>query len=102
MKLVYSFDENNNKINKKLLGGKGMGLCKMTELKLPIPHGFIITTAICKQYYKNNKKLSQTLIQQVKYHIKKMEKITGKKLNSDVDPLLVSVRSGAAISMYFM
>ena len=98
MKSIYFFDEGDGK-NRKLLGGKGSGLCEMTRLKLPVPPGFVITTEVCKNYYENNKTLSKNLISEVKKNIAKIEKKTGKKWNSEEDPLLVSVRSGAAISM---
>ncbi len=98
MKQVYFYDEGDGK-NKKLLGGKGAGLCEMTKLKLPVPPGFTITTDVCKKYYQNNKKLPKTLMAEVKKNIAKIEKKTGKKWNSKTNPLLVSVRSGAAISM---
>jgi len=98
MKQVYFYDEGDGK-NKKLLGGKGAGLCEMTRLKLPVPPGFTITTEVCKKYYENNKKLPKTLMADVKKNIVKIEKRTGKKWNSKSNPLLVSVRSGAAISM---
>ena len=98
MKQVYFFDEGDGK-KKKLLGGKGAGLCEMTRLKLPVPPGFTITTEVCKKYYENNKKLPKTLMAEVKKNIAKIEKKTGKKWNSESNPLLVSVRSGAAISM---
>ena len=98
MKQVYFYDEGDGK-NKKLLGGKGAGLCEMTRLKLPVPPGFTITTEVCKRYYENNKKLPKTLMGEVKKNISKIEKKTGKKWNSKANPLLVSVRSGAAISM---
>ena len=98
MKAVYFFDEGDGK-NRKLLGGKGAGLCEMTRLKLPVPPGFVITTEVCKKYYENNKKLPKEVISQVKKNITKIEKKTGKKWNSKDNPLLVSVRSGAAISM---
>ncbi|CDI05736.1 pyruvate, phosphate dikinase [Candidatus Nitrosotenuis uzonensis] len=98
MKMVYSFDEGDGK-NRKLLGGKGAGLCEMTQLKLPVPPGFTITTEVCKAYYQNNKNLPKTLWPEVKKNIAKLERKTGKKWNSKENPLLVSVRSGAAISM---
>ena len=98
MKPVYFFDEGDGK-NKKLLGGKGAGLCEMTRLKLPVPPGFVITTEVCKKYYENNKKLPKDLLSQLKKNIAKIEKKTGKRLNSKENPLLVSVRSGAAVSM---
>jgi pyruvate,orthophosphate dikinase len=98
MKYVYFFNEGDGK-NKKLLGGKGAGLCEMTRLKLPVPPGFVITTEVCKNYYKNNKKLPSGLFSEVKKNIAKIEKQIGKKWNSKENPLLVSVRSGAALSM---
>ena len=98
MKAVYFFDEGKGK-DRKLLGGKGAGLCEMTSLKLPVPPGFVITTEVCKKYYQNGKKLPSEVISQVKKNIAKIEKKTGKKWNSKDNPLLVSVRSGAAISM---
>jgi pyruvate,orthophosphate dikinase len=98
MKQIYFYDEGDGK-NKKLLGGKGAGLCEMTRLKLPVPPGFVITTDVCKKYYENNKKLPKSLIPEIKKNIAKIEKKTGKKWNSKSNPLLVSVRSGAAISM---
>ncbi|MFM8658343.1 MAG: pyruvate, phosphate dikinase [Candidatus Nitrosotenuis sp.] len=98
MKMVYFFDEGDGK-NKKLLGGKGAGLCEMTQLKLPVPQGFTITTDVCKLYYQNNKTVPKDLWSQVKKNITKLEKISKKKWNSSENPLLVSVRSGAALSM---
>ncbi|MGQ0606344.1 MAG: pyruvate, phosphate dikinase [Candidatus Nitrosotenuis sp.] len=98
MKLVYFFDEGDGK-NKKLLGGKGAGLCEMTQLNLPVPQGFTITTEVCKSYYQNNKTVPKELWPQVKKNIVKLERITKKKWNSSENPLLVSVRSGAALSM---
>ena len=82
-----------------LLGGKGAGLSEMTRLKLPVPPGFTITTEVCNQYYENGSKLPKNLVAEVKNNITKIEKKTGKKWNSSTNPLLVSVRSGAAISM---
>ncbi|MDH3276828.1 MAG: pyruvate, phosphate dikinase [Nitrosopumilus sp.] len=98
MKQIYFYDEGDGK-NKKLLGGKGAGLCEMTRLKLPVPPGFVITTDVCKKYYENDQKLPKSLIPELKKNIAKIEKKTGKKWNSKSNPLLVSVRSGAAISM---
>jgi pyruvate,orthophosphate dikinase len=98
MKQIYFYDEGDGK-NKKLLGGKGAGLCEMTRLKLPVPPGFVITTEVCKKYYENNQKLPKSLVLELKKNIAKIEKKTGKKWNSKSNPLLVSVRSGAAISM---
>ncbi len=98
MKMVYFFNEGDGK-NKKLLGGKGAGLCEMTQLNLPVPQGFTITTEVCKLYYQNNKSVPKELWAEVKKNITKLEKITRKKWNSSENPLLVSVRSGAALSM---
>ncbi len=98
MKPIYFFDEGDGK-NKKLFGGKGTGLIEMTRLGLPVPPGFTITTAVCIQYYDNNKKLPRNLMSEAKRNIQKIERKTGKKFGSLQNPLLVSVRSGAAISM---
>ncbi|MFY9301073.1 MAG: pyruvate, phosphate dikinase [Candidatus Nitrosotenuis sp.] len=98
MKMVYFFDEGDGK-NKKLLGGKGAGLCEMTRIRLPVPPGFTITTDVCKLYYQNGKTLPKSLWPEIKKNIAKLERRTGKKWNSNTNPLLVSVRSGAAISM---
>ncbi|MEK6834286.1 MAG: PEP/pyruvate-binding domain-containing protein, partial [Thermoproteota archaeon] len=98
MKPIYFFDEGDGK-NKKLLGGKGAGLCEMTRIGLPVPPGFTITTEVCDKYYQNNKKLPHNLMAEVRKNIAKIEKITGKKFGSTENPLLVSVRSGAALSM---
>ncbi|MDP2908179.1 MAG: pyruvate, phosphate dikinase [Nanoarchaeota archaeon] len=96
-KYAYSFDEGDYK-NKKLLGGKGAGLCEMTKMGMPVPPGFVITTEACLEYNKNNK-LPEGLIEEVKQNIKKVEQKTGKKFSDETNPLLFSVRSGAAISM---
>ncbi|HSD05428.1 MAG TPA: pyruvate, phosphate dikinase, partial [Nitrosopumilaceae archaeon] len=98
MKSIYFFDEGDGK-NKKLLGGKGAGLCEMTRIGLPVPPGFTITTEVCDKYYQNNKKLPGNLMAEVRRNIAKIEKRTGKKFGSIENPLLVSVRSGAALSM---
>jgi len=97
-KPVYSFEEADSK-NRMLLGGKGAGLSEMTRLKLPVPPGFTITTEVCNKYYDNGRKMPNNLMPLVMKNISKMEKKTGKKWNSTTNPLLVSVRSGAAISM---
>ena len=95
---VYAFEEADSK-NRMLLGGKGAGLSEMTRLKLPVPPGFTITTQVCNKYYENGGKLPKNVISDVMRNITKIEKKTGKKWNSASNPLLVSVRSGAAISM---
>ena len=98
MKSIYAFEEADSK-NRMLLGGKGAGLSEMTRLKLPVPPGFTITTEVCNKYYENGKKLPKDVMPLVMKNIAKMEKKTNKKWNSIKNPLLVSVRSGAAISM---
>ena len=98
LKPVYAFEEADSK-NRMLLGGKGAGLSEMTRLKLPVPPGFTITTQVCNQYYDNGRKLEKNVIAEAMRNITKIEKKTGKKWNSANNPLLVSVRSGAAISM---
>ena len=98
MKPIYAFEDADSK-NKMLLGGKGAGLSEMTRLKLPVPPGFTITTEVCNKYYENGKKLPKDVMPLVMKNIAKMEKKTNKKWNSIKNPLLVSVRSGAAISM---
>ena len=98
MKSIYAFEDADSK-NRMLLGGKGAGLSEMTRLKLPVPPGFIITTEVCNKYYENGKKLPKDVMPLVMKNIAKMEKKTNKKWNSIKNPLLVSVRSGAAISM---
>jgi len=98
MKSIYAFEDADSK-NRMLLGGKGAGLSEMTRLKLPVPPGFIITTEVCNKYYDNGKKLPKDVMPLVMKNIAKMEKKTNKKWNSIKNPLLVSVRSGAAISM---
>jgi len=97
-KPVYAFEEADSK-KRMLLGGKGAGLSEMTRLKLPVPPGFTITTEVCNKYYENGRKLPKDVMPAVMKNIVKMEKKTGKKWNSTKNPLLVSVRSGAAISM---
>ena len=98
LKSIYAFEEADSK-NRMLLGGKGAGLSEMTRLKLPVPSGFTITTEVCNRYYENGRKLPKNLIAEVRKNIIKIEGKTGKKWNSSTNPLLVSVRSGAAISM---
>jgi pyruvate,orthophosphate dikinase len=97
-KRIYLFEEGDGK-NKKLLGGKGAGLCEMTQLGLPVPPGFIITTEVCKEYYARGRRLPEGLMDEVKEYMKKIEAKVGKRFGDPKKPLLVSVRSGAAISM---
>ncbi|MYB30850.1 MAG: pyruvate, phosphate dikinase [Cenarchaeum sp. SB0663_bin_5] len=98
LKTVYLFNEGYGQ-SRRLLGGKGAGLCEMTSLKLPVPPGFVITTDVCKSYYANNNTLPKSLMKEVKRKIAVLDKETGKRWKSKTNPLLVSVRSGAAISM---
>ena len=98
VKFVFDFEEGYGK-NKQLLGGKGCGLVEMTQIGLPIPFGFIITTEACRQYYSKNKTLPDGLMAEVTKHIKCLENKTKKGFGNAETPLLVSVRSGAALSM---
>ena len=101
-KLVYFFGDGTAEGDgsmKEILGGKGAGLAEMTNIGLPVPAGFTITTAVCAQYYKNGKKYPASLKVEVEKYLARLEKCTGKKLGDPDDPLLVSVRSGAPISM---
>ncbi|MFH1545818.1 MAG: pyruvate, phosphate dikinase [Patescibacteria group bacterium] len=97
MKKVYDFTEGNASM-KALLGGKGANLAEMSGLKIPVPPGFTITTEVCAGYAKS-KKLPASLMKNIEAHLKKLEIKMGKKLGDSADPLLVSVRSGAAVSM---
>jgi pyruvate,orthophosphate dikinase len=98
IKSIVFFDEGDGK-DKKLLGGKGAGLCEMTRLGLPVPQGFVITTEVCNKYYENGRHLPEGLPEQIRASMKRLEEITGKGFGHKDNPLLVSVRSGAAISM---
>ena len=84
---------------KELLGGKGAGLAEMTNIGLPVPSGFTITTEVCDLYYRNNKKYPPGLEAEVEKSIARLERLVGKRLGNSDDPLLISVRSGAARSM---
>ena len=84
---------------KDLLGGKGANLAEMTSLGIPVPPGFTISTEVCREYYKNNQTHSKVIRQEVENNLKNLEKLMKKNLGDDKDPLLVSVRSGAAVSM---
>ena len=97
-KWVYLFTEGNASM-KNLLGGKGANLAEMTNLGLPVPQGFTITTEACTQYYEDGEKINEEIMSQIMEHINKMEEITGKKFGDKENPLLVSVRSGARASM---
>ena len=95
---VYHFEEAFGK-GKELLGGKGAGLAEMTHIGVPIPQGFTITTEACTLYYNSDKKLPEFLIEDIKKAVKEVEAKTGKTFGGDKNPLLVSVRSGARVSM---
>ena len=97
-KYVYLFKEGNASM-RNLLGGKGAGLAEMTNIGVPIPQGFTITTEACTLYYDSGKTLPDYLIKKVYEAVKSIEKETGKKFGGDHNPLLVSVRSGARVSM---
>ncbi len=100
-KLVYSFGAKTDGDGsmRELLGGKGANLAEMTSIGLPVPPGFTITTDTCAAYYKNKRKLPKGLMDEVGRHMRALEKQRGKKFGDERDPLLVSVRSGAAVSM---
>ncbi len=97
-KRIVFFDEAKG-LSRKVLGGKGAGLAEMTAANLPVPPGFIITIDVCKEYYKNGRELPKGLMDEVKQAMKRLEELTGKGFGSTTNPLLVSVRSGAPISM---
>ncbi|MCF2660878.1 pyruvate, phosphate dikinase [Pseudoflavonifractor phocaeensis] len=97
-KFVYLFSEGNGKM-RELLGGKGANLAEMTNLGMPVPQGFTITTEACTQYYEDGEKINDEIQAQIMEYISKMEEITGKKFGDLENPLLVSVRSGARASM---
>ena len=97
-KYVYLFSEGNANM-RELLGGKGANLAEMTNIGLPVPQGFTITTEACTQYYEDGQKINDGIQAQIMEYIVKMEEITGKKFGDKENPLLVSVRSGARASM---
>ena len=98
MKYVYSFKEG-NKDMRNLLGGKGANLAEMTNIGLPVPQGFTITTEACTKYYEDGREINSEIQEQINEYIVKMEEMTGKKFGDKENPLLVSVRSGARASM---
>ncbi|MBR1391263.1 MAG: pyruvate, phosphate dikinase [Lachnospiraceae bacterium] len=97
-KWVYLFSEGNADM-RELLGGKGANLAEMTNIGLPVPQGFTITTEACTQYYEDGREINEEIQGQINEYIVKMEEITGKKFGDAQNPLLVSVRSGARASM---
>ena len=101
-KMIYYFGKSKTEgrtIGKQILGGKGTNLAEMTGIGLPVPPGFTITTEVCDAYYQSNKKLPKGLIDLVRKNVATLEKELGKKFGDTSNPLLVSVRSGAAVSM---
>jgi pyruvate,orthophosphate dikinase len=96
-KSIIFFDE--GIADRKLLGGKGAGLAEMTKLGIPVPPGFTITTEVCRLFYKGGERLPDGLMEEVRRAMKRLEELTGKRFGDPENPLLVSVRSGAAISM---
>ena len=97
-KFVYKFEEGNANM-RELLGGKGANLAEMRSLDLPVPEGFTITTEACMQYYADGEKISDDIQKEIDAHVEWLQEVTGKKLGSTENPLLVSVRSGARASM---
>lgn len=97
-KRIYKFEDGSKEL-KNLLGGKGAGLAEMTRIGLPVPPGFTITTEVCIEYYKNGEKLPEGLDKEILEHMTWLEEKSGKRFGSKENPLLVSVRSGAPISM---
>ena len=97
-KFCYLFTEGNAKM-RELLGGKGANLAEMTNIGLPVPQGFTITTEACTQYYEDGRQINPEIMAEIMEYIEKMEQITGKKFGDLENPLLVSVRSGARASM---
>jgi pyruvate, orthophosphate dikinase len=98
MRYVYDFDEDSGG-GRELLGGKGVGLAEMTQLGIPVPAGFTITTDACRAYMSGGKEVPEGLDDEVERHIEELEQRSAKRFGDRADPLLVSVRSGAAISM---
>ena len=97
-KYVYLFSEGNAKM-RELLGGKGANLAEMTNIGLPVPQGFTITTEACTQYYEDGRKINDEIMAEIMQYVEKMEQINGKKFGDLTNPMLVSVRSGARASM---
>lgn len=97
-KFVYSFNEGSKEM-RDTLGGKGANLAEMTKIGLPVPFGFTVSTEACNRYYAENKEISSEIVEEIKEKLAELEEVTGKKLGDASNPLLVSVRSGAVISM---
>ena len=97
-KYVYLFSEGDGSM-RNLLGGKGANLAEMTRIGIPVPQGFIVTTEACNKYYEDGKQITNSVVEEIHANIKELERITGKEFGSNTNPLLVSVRSGARVSM---
>jgi pyruvate,orthophosphate dikinase len=97
-KWIYKFSEGNANM-RELLGGKGANLAEMTNLGMPIPQGFTITTEACTDYYESGKKITEEIQRDIFEHMKWLEEVNGRKFGDNENPLLVSVRSGARASM---
>ena len=97
-KYVYLFKEGNANM-RELLGGKGANLAEMTNLGMPVPQGFTVTTEACTRYYTDGKVIGDDIVEQIYAALAETEKVAGKKFGDDKDPFLVSVRSGARASM---
>ena len=97
-KFVYLFSEGNGSM-RELLGGKGANLAEMTNLGMPVPQGFTITTEACTQYYQDGRQINEEIQDEIMEYMGKLEDISGKKFGDKNNPLLVSVRSGARASM---
>ena len=97
-KYVYDFNEG-NKDMRNLLGGKGANLAEMTNIGMPVPRGFTVTTEACTKYYEDGEMISDSIKEEIEEHLRHLEEVSGKKLGDSKNPLLVSVRSGARASM---
>ncbi len=97
-KYVYLFSEGNGKM-RELLGGKGANLADMTNLGMPVPHGFVVTTEACTRYYDDKEQIAPEIVDEIFAYLSKLEEISGKKFGDPTNPLLVSVRSGSRASM---
>ena len=96
-KYVYLFSEGNGSM-RELLGGKGANLAEMTNLGMPVPQGFTVTTEACTRYYEDNRAIAPDIQEEILSSLSKLEELTGKTFGDPVNPLLVSVRSGARAS----
>ena len=97
-KYVYLFSEGNAQM-RDILGGKGANLAEMTNIGLPVPQGFTVSTEACTRYYEDGGIIAQDILDEIAQYVSKTEEITGKKFGDPANPLLVSVRSGSRASM---